>query len=314
MGGADIIPGVSGGTVALIVGIYDRLVTAISHIDMRLLAHLKHKDWNAAAKHVDLRFLVALGSGIVLGIGSLSSLMHYLLEYQRQPTYAVFFGLIVASTFLVARMVQSWSAATLACLIGGAVASYFIVGLPFLQDPPEGNLYVFFCGTIAICAMILPGISGAFILLVLGIYSDITALLRGFLHGDFTTSALITLVVFITGCLIGLISFSKFLRWLLRKHESVTMALLCGIMVGSLKKIWPFKTDLTPNIDEFKNKQWQDFWPQQLSGDVIAAVLLAVAAAGLIFFLHWLTHRSRREFVEESRNDEVSQATRTESS
>ncbi len=171
MGGADIIPGVSGGTVALILGIYERLVGAISHVDLTFLGHLRRREWLAAARHIDLLFLVLLGSGIASGIVLLASLMHWLLENELQHTFAAFFGMILASSYIVFRMIdlrgvriwRIWRAA-----IVGTMGAYWLVGLPFLENPPISPFYIFACGTIAICAMILPGISGSFILLLLG--------------------------------------------------------------------------------------------------------------------------------------------------
>jgi len=284
MGGADIIPGVSGGTVALILGIYDRLIRAISHFDVTFIRHIRKRQWTDAALYIDLRFLITLGCGIVLGIGGLATLMHHLLEHHLQITFAAFFGLIVASSFLVAQMVQRWTLSALLGLAGGAAAALVIVGLPLLESPPAGDGYVFLCGTVAICAMILPGISGAFVLLILGKYSDITGLLEDVLHGDISIAGLVTIGVFCTGCLVGLLSFSKVLRWLLARHESQTMAILCGFMIGSLRKIWPFKRDLTPTITEFKhNKRFENIWPEQFDGETLLAI--GVAAAAVIFVL-----------------------------
>lgn len=295
MGGADIIPGVSGGTVALILGIYDRLVTAISRVDLAWLGKLRRREWAAAAEHVDLRFLIALGSGIVLGISSLATLMHYLLEYQMQPTFAAFFGLIVASSVLVGRAVARWSLAAAVSLPAGVVFAYWLVGLPLLQNPPEGLLYLFVCGAVAICAMILPGISGAFVLLILGKYHDVTGMLRNVLHGQFELMTFVSIAVFCAGCACGLLGFSKFLKWLLGRHESVTMALLCGLMLGSLRKIWPFKVDLTPGVVEFKEKQFGNVWPDVSEGGTLAAIGIAVAAAALVLLLDaFATRRSRR--------------------
>jgi len=291
MGGADIIPGVSGGTVALIVGIYSRLVAAISHFDLALLSHLRRREWSAALRHVDLRFLIFLLAGILLGILSLASLMHYLLEDQRQPTYAAFFGLILASTWLVSRMVQRWSPVAVASLVAGAALAYVLVGLPLLQNPPPGNAYVFFSGMLAICAMILPGISGAFILLILGKYTDITGLLRSVLHGEITTGAILTIAVFAAGCGIGLLGFSKVLRWLLEHHATPTVALLCGFMAGSLRKIWPFKRDLTPPLAELKLKQFENVLPDTVDGPVLLAIALALTAGAGVLLLERLSRR-----------------------
>lgn len=293
MGSADIVPGVSGGTVALILGIYQRLVTAISRIDRQFLADVRRGAWRAAAIHADLRFLVALGSGIVLGILSLSTLMNHLLEHERERTYAAFFGLILASSVLVARAVARWTPLEPVLLIAGAYAAWFIVGLPLTQTPPEGNTYVFLCGLVAICAMILPGISGAFILLVLGKYKDITGLLTDVRHGQITVDALLTIGVFCAGCAIGLLTFSRFLKWLLGRHEPQTMALLCGVMLGSLRKIWPFQRDTTPDEEEFKRKLFEPMWPKQWDADVWIAVGIAVAAFVFVLVLDRLAGGSR---------------------
>ena len=273
----------------MILGIYERLVTAISHFDLTFLDHVKRRRWSAAGQHVDLRFLISLGCGIALGILGLATLMHYLLQHHLQYTFAAFFGLILASAFLVSGRVERWRSTTWLCLVVGAAFAFWLVGLPLLQRPPEGNGYVFVCGAVAICAMILPGISGAFILLILGKYSDITGLLRNVLHGDITVATLVTIAVFCTGCLVGLLSFSKLLRWLLGRYESLTLALLCGLMVGSLRRIWPFKRDLTPDALDFKRKQFENIWPGQLDGDVLLTVAVAVVAAAFVFALDRLT-------------------------
>jgi putative membrane protein len=296
MGGADIIPGVSGGTVALILGIYDRLVTAISRFDMTFVRQAVRREWRAAAAHADLRFLIALGAGIGLGILGLASLMNYLLLEHTQLTFGAFFGLIVASSVLVGRMVQ-WERSTtpIACLVGGALAAYYIVGLPFLNSPPEGLLYVLFSGLLAICAMILPGISGAFILLLLGKYEDITGHIRNVPHrllaGEFPLDELTVLAVFAVGCTVGLLSFSKFLRWLLARHENATMALLCGFMAGSLRKIWPFKLDTTPDVEKFKEKVFENIPIAELEFDgmVFTTLLVIILAAAAVMLLDYVT-------------------------
>ncbi len=291
MGGADIIPGVSGGTVALIVGIYNRLVTAISHFDVTLINHVRKMEWAAAARHIDLRFLAALGFGIASGILLLASATHHLLHHHLQPTFAVFFGLILASSVLVGRMVDRWSASTIACAAVGAIAAFLLVGVTLLRNPPDSNWYVFFCGLIAICAMILPGISGAFILLILGEYDHITGLLRDVKNGDFSFESITTIAVFCCGCAMGLIGFSKALRWLLARYTPQTMAVLCGFMAGSLRKIWPFKVDHTPNVQEFKLKVLENRWPAEFDTDVILAFGLIVVAAAFVFMADWLATR-----------------------
>ncbi len=294
MGAADIIPGVSGGTVALILGIYNRLVTAISHVDSTFVKLLIGGQWSAAARRIDLRFLIALGLGIVTGIVALGSVMHWLLEHRMQYTLAAFFGLIAASSLLVGRMIERWSPAIFGLLAAGLALALWIVQRPALQHPPEELWYVFVCGVIGICAMILPGISGAFILLILGKYHDITGIIKDTLKLQISAQNVATVLVFGTGCLVGLILFSKCLRWLLARHESQTMAVLCGFMLGSLWKIWPFQRDLTPQVAEFKHKQFAHLSLGEVpfDGTFWLTLAIALAAAGFVLALDHLTHTS----------------------
>lgn len=299
MGGADIIPGVSGGTVALILGIYQRLITAISHCDTRLFQLLMQRKWAEAARHLDLRFVIPLGIGILTGVVSLASLMHYLLDYHLQLTLSLFFGLILASSFLVAQMVDRWSISNIIAFFASFIGVYLLVG-EHSVNPPDGNFYVFLCGMIAICAMILPGISGALILILLGKYHDITGLLKTIpkelLKGNIDWNGLLTVVVFVAGCLLGLILFSKVLRWLLHNYHTLTMAVLCGLMVGSLRRIWPFKVDVTPYTADqtpemvpFKHRIYENIWPASIDGMFWASLALIAGAAFLVWGLDRLS-------------------------
>ena len=305
MGGADIIPGVSGGTVALILGIYERLVGAISHVDLTFLGHLRRQEWLAAARHIDLLFLVLLGSGIASGIVLLASLMHWLLENELQHTFAAFFGMILASSYIVFRMINRGGVDIVLAAIAGTVGAYWLVGLPFLENPPIGPLYIFACGTIAICAMILPGISGSFILLLLGAYSVITGTLRQCLKGNVTEDAWL-LLFFAAGAGIGLIGFSKFLKWLLSRHEAPTMAVLCGFMLGSLRKIWPYKIVLNPDATEFKERLFQNIAPDFGDPNDWLSLGIMIAAAGAVLLLELLAqHRHSPEAGAETVNKAV---------
>lgn len=240
MGAADVVPGVSGGTVALVVGIYLRLVTAISHFDLTLLNLVRQRQWKAAAQRIDLRFLFFLLLGVGTGILVFARLMKYLLEHHAEPTLAVFFGLIGISCVIVARMVRYWTLGAVILALASAIAAYIVTGLV----PIEAEVtypYLFICGMIAICAMILPGISGAFVLLILGMYPAVIGVVGEVARGRITVDNLIFMAVFGSGCVIGLIGFSKILKFLLARHESLTMAALCGFMVGSLRRVWPFQ-------------------------------------------------------------------------
>ncbi|MEZ5942702.1 MAG: DUF368 domain-containing protein [Planctomycetaceae bacterium] len=296
MGGADVVPGVSGGTVALIVGIYERLVTAVSRCDGTLFGLLTSGRWRAAAAYVDLRFLVTLGLGIGCGVLALGSVMHYLLEHHLQLTYAAFFGLIGASCWLVGKMIPKWNTAEIAMLVIGGAVAVWVVNQPALTHPPDGTWYTFLCGLIAICAMILPGISGSFILLILGKYHDITGIIKNAAHFEVSAPDIGNLVIFAFGCLVGLLSFSKFLKWLLARHQSVTLATLTGFMLGSLCRIWPFQVDTTPEVTEFKDKVFRSLPVSEIAVDsqFLLIVIIAIASAAAVIGLDRATrpHKS----------------------
>lgn len=293
MGAADTVPGVSGGTVALILGIYHRLVTAISRFDRQLIRLVRDRQWRAAAEHVDLRFVIGLGTGVASGIAGLSFLMNYLLEHQAQHTAGVFFGLILGSGLIVARSIPKWTPSQIAMLGIGTGVAYFVVGIDALQNPPDSLWYLFLTGMIGICAMILPGISGAFILLILGKYHDVLGLLRSVLKGDWAISNLLGVAVFCLGCLTGLLGFSRLLRWLLAKYESVTLATLCGLMLGSLRKIWPFKVDLSPEEPRLKLKRFANVLPETVDGSTAITIGLAMAALAAVLTLEAQSRKNR---------------------
>ena len=300
MGGADIIPGVSGGTMALILGIYERLVTAISHVDLQFVGQLARREWAAAARHIDLRFLGALGCGIGGGILVVGRVMHWLLANYPTHTWSLLFGLILASGILVGLMVERWSAKGVVCLAFGALLAFWIVGL-LPARPPEGYWYVFLCGAVAICAMILPGISGAFILVIMGMYFHVTGILHDLSHATMTSAGLITIAVFCAGCATGLLSFSKLLRALLSRYESATMATMCGFLFGSLRKIWPFKAELTAEqaaamglpVDQLprlqKYRLGEDYLPAEFNGEVFWAIAMFIAGMLAVLLLDWFT-------------------------
>jgi putative membrane protein len=299
MGCADVVPGVSGGTVALILGIYERLVTAISHFDGRLLGFLRRRQWGEATRHIDLRFLVALAMGILSGVVCMTLLMNHLLtnETTRSLTLAAFFGMILASAVVVAKMIETDSPAQrLRCLllgIAGAAVAYWISTLQHgtAEGAPPSYVYLFFCGGIAICAMILPGISGAMILLLLGVYVHLTEVPRNLLSGQHLAESLITLVVFATGCAVSLVGFSKVLRWLLANYHALTMATLCGFMFGALRKLWPFQQDLTPHIEKVKHKHFEVIWPETFDSHVAAVLVTVVLAMAFVFIADRFTQR-----------------------
>jgi putative membrane protein len=232
MGAADIVPGVSGGTIAFITGIYQELVNSIKSVDVtafKLLFSLKLNDfW----RHINGKFLLTLLVGIAVSIFSFASLITYLLANHPIQVWSFFFGLIIISSMLVVRQIYRWSYDLLVYFLIAAVGAYFLTNLNPIQLP-DGMLYTFLSGAIAICAMILPGISGSFLLLILGKYSFILEAAQTF--------NIPVLLVFVAGCLVGILSFSRLINWLLDKMHDITIAALAGFMIGSLGKVWPWK-------------------------------------------------------------------------
>ncbi len=292
MGAADTVPGVSGGTVALVLGHYQRLLRAINSFNPTALSLLRSGQWAALWKHCDLRFLVALAIGLVIGAGSLATTMHWLLEHRMPETYAVFFGLILISGWIVAKSVQRWTLAAGAALVAGGLLAYSIALLPVGQASDFGP-YLFFTATIAICAMILPGISGAFVLLVLGTYHPVLGMIKQFVHGDLSLGLITNLTLFASGCIIGLAAFSRLLHWLLRVHPDVTMAALVGMMVGSLRKIWPLQqaTEATANLP-FDEQQFRVVSVSEWDGNLLVLVALAIAAVVIVGLIERIASQS----------------------
>ncbi|QDS96311.1 hypothetical protein FF011L_51190 [Roseimaritima multifibrata] len=278
MGAADTVPGVSGGTVALVLGHYQRLVTAISHFDPTALALLRERRWRAVGEHCDLRFLIGLAIGIAGGILSLASLMHWLLDHRMAETFAVFFGLILGSSVIVAKEIGTWNIQRGCLLIAGAAGAYQLSCLTAAgSDTSLG--FIFFAGMISICAMILPGISGAFVLLLLGAYQPIMEQIKAFVAREITMPGFLQLVMFGCGCLTGLALFSRILRWLLDHRPGATFAMLLGLMLGSLRKLWPLQQATAETAAEkFSQRTWELVPPAAWEGSIAGLICLAAAA------------------------------------
>ncbi len=240
MGGADVIPGVSGGTIAFISGIYEELVHSLKSIDLdalNLLRKLKIADfWKA----INGNFLITVLAGVVTSIVSLAKLMTYLLEHHPIQIWSFFFGLILISSPLILRQIKKWRIGVVLSFILGAVLAYGLTILSPTQTP-EALWFIFIAGAIAICAMILPGISGAFVLLLLGKYEFI---IRALIDVNIPV-----IIVFVLGCVIGLLSFSHLLTWILDHYHDLAVALLAGFMIGSLNKVWPWKEVFSYRLD-----------------------------------------------------------------
>ena len=297
MGAADVVPGVSGGTVAFITGIYDELLRSISSIPVALGLLLRGRivdAWKAA----NATFLLVLLLGIMTSVLSLARLITYLLVEQPIPVWSFFFGLVLVSSHLVVREIQRWNWARGVSLVLGAAFAYWItvaVPLQLGNDP----LSLFFAGAIAICAMILPGVSGSFILVLLGLYSFVLTAVKGL---DISV-----LLIFASGCLVGIVSFAGVLRWLLARWRDLTLAFLTGLMIGSLNKIWPRKETLTWRTDSHGAQMpllQTNLWPEhfaKVSGQdpqLLLAIALAITGVVLVLGLEWLAGRSPQNAVD----------------
>lgn len=239
MGAADVIPGVSGGTIAFMTGIYEELVGSINSINTTAVKLLFTGKIRQFWKHINGNFLLALVAGIAVSILSLAKLMQYLLNFHPIQTWAFFFGLIVASSIFILRGIKGWKFKDFLQLVFGIVLGVVVCTLS-PTETPDGLWFIFICGAIAICAMILPGISGSFILLVLGKYEYMMSVLADIVSGKGEVMDFITVVVFIVGALVGIIAFAKFLHWLLKHYHRETLLVMAGFIIGSLVKVWPW--------------------------------------------------------------------------
>lgn len=240
MGAADVVPGVSGGTIAFISGIYGELIESIRSFDMEAVKYLFTLKLGKFWGKINGNFLASVIAGIAVSIFSLARLMTYLLENHPIYIWSFFFGLIIASSLLVSKEVTRWRTGSVISLLAGIAAAYLITALS-PASTPDTWWFVMLSGAVAICAMILPGISGAFILLLLGKYMYIMDAVANLRIG--------IILLFVIGAAAGIISFSHFLSWLLRNHHNMTIALLTGFMIGSLNKVWPWKQVLSTYTD-----------------------------------------------------------------
>ncbi len=240
MGAADVVPGVSGGTIAFITGIYEELIDSIKAVDLQAVKLLLKFKLAEFWEKINGNFLISVIAGIGISIFSLAKLMTWLLENHPIYIWSFFFGLIIASSVLVAKEIKKWNIFTVISLILGAIIAYGITVMT-PSETPDSWWFIILSGAIAICAMILPGISGAFILLLMGKYTYILGAVSAFNIG--------VLLLFAVGAVAGITSFSHLLSWLLKHHHTATVSLLTGFMVGSLNKVWPWKETLQTYTD-----------------------------------------------------------------
>lgn len=280
MGAADVVPGVSGGTIAFIVGIYEELINSIKSINTANLRLLFRGQFRSFWQGINANFLLSIVLGIGISIFSLAKIITYLLVNQPILVWAFFFGLVLASTWFVAKEIKQWKVKTvISFVIGSILAFYITIATP--SETPTHPLFIFLCGAIAICAMILPGISGSFILVLLGKYFYIMEAVKSF--------RITVMLTFMAGAVIGITTFSRVLSFALRRFHDATIALLSGFMLGSLNKVWPWKETIETYTDSHgvvKPLVEQNIAPNT---QVIEAVGLMILGFTLVYALEKLS-------------------------
>ncbi|HSN75386.1 MAG TPA: DUF368 domain-containing protein [Anaerolineae bacterium] len=284
MGSADVVPGVSGGTIAFITGIYEALIDAINAVNLQFMRRLLRLQWREAFADFPWQFLLALGLGLGVAVLTMAHFLTWALTHYETLVWGFFFGLIVASIVLVLRRVRRWTPAAVLLLLAFAAGMYWLVGVT-PHEMPHTPLFLFFSGALAICAMILPGISGAFILVLLGQYHYV---LEAVVNQDW-----LTLIVVAAGCALGLLVFARVLKWLFSHYHDLTVAALIGLMIGSLRKIWPWKLTLQSEIepDGIVIPLVQQNILPALTIEAFLVIGLALLGLTLVVGIEWLAER-----------------------
>ena len=283
MGSFDIVPGVSGGTMALILGIYEELIQSIQTLGQpRFLRAVSRLRFAQALAHVNWRFLLTLGAGIALAVVTLANVLEHLLSTQSIFVWSFFFGLIVASVITVGARVERWRVQVISAFIFGATFAFSLVGLTPAQTP-ESTLFLMLSGALAVCALILPGISGAFILVLLGKYT--------FVLGALSSLDIPVVLAVGFGAVVGLVSFTQVLGWLFRRFPNLTIATLTGFMLGSLRKVWPFKEGTALELAEGLGSNTLP----PLGLELVFALILAAFGFLLVYLLDRPKGHDRRQ-------------------
>jgi putative membrane protein len=288
MGAADVVPGVSGGTMAFILGIYEELISSVRAVArppfLRALFGLRIRE---AMDAVNAPFLVAVGAGILTAILSLAKVLTWLLNNHPVLLWSFFFGLVLASVHVVSGRIARWTPLLALALAVGTAGAYVFVGLVPVQTP-EAPWFLFISGAVAICAMILPGVSGSFLLVLLGKYR--------FILDAVNARDIGTLFWFVLGIGVGIISFAQVLGWLFKRYHDPTVALLTGLMLGSLRKVWPWKIDIATMLDRHGRSVptvQENVLPGAIGGEVVAAAALALIGFALVLALERWASRPR---------------------
>jgi len=294
MGAADVVPGVSGGTIAFITGIYEELINSIKSLDGKTFRLFFTFKWSDFWKSINGNFLFSVLLGIIVSVFSLAKLISYLLEVHSIKVWSFFFGLVVISAITILREVKKWSFSVVVMLLIGIIIAYYIT-IVSPSTTPNAWWFVLLSGAVAISAMILPGISGAFILLILGKYEYVT----GALH----ELNIPVILIFVVGCVLGLLSFVRLISWVLNKYYYTTVALLSGFMIGSLNKVWPWKEIISYRIDSHGEQvalQEKSILPSQYlslgnNPEILEALLFMAIGIGVVVIIEKIAHANEKE-------------------
>lgn len=286
MGAANVIPGVSGGTIALITGVFERLINAIKSFDLKAIKLLFSGQFKAFAKHIDLNFLVALFAGVGIAIISLAKLFKFLFENHPVYIWAFFFGLVMASIYFVGKTVKTWNISSIICLIAGTAIA---VAISVLNPASENSsfIYLIVCGMVAMCSMILPGLSGSFVLILMGNYQ----LVMINAVSEFKLNILLPVAL---GAGVGLVAFSHFLSWLLKKYHNQTIALLTGFIAGSLGVLWPWKDEVTQTFGEKVKTIGYDYNLPNFTNEFYFALFFIILGIASIAATEFIANRKHK--------------------
>ncbi len=291
IGAANVIPGVSGGTIALITGIYPEIIDSLKSFGWKAIKLLLKGQLSRFFSKINGSFITSVGIGVLASIFTLAKALDHLLTNHLTLTMSFFFGLILASVYLVYKQISKWNwICTLAALAGIGLAGTILLIEPLKENP--NLIYIFLCGVIAMSSMILPGISGSFILILMGNYALVLGAVSDIRN---LNSSLPIILPFVGGCAIGLLGFSRILAIVLEKFKATTMALLTGFIIGSLAVIWPWKEEINTNFNG-KEKATGYEWHLPLPDEMfLLAILMMLAGAGLVLILEKIASNTTKE-------------------